>query len=137
MFWFWWWWVIFLARAIWRYFLYNHKINKFNNTLKKTFLYYKHLIVCGCSVDGWNHIMSPKNYNHKNRNFAFDFFGYMWTSHFGFFCSFQVYCINFKLKLAYLKIKSKKYLQIWTYEIYLCQKNTCHKVWKIANILQN
>jgi hypothetical protein len=27
----------------------------------------------------------------------------MWTSHIGFFCSFSVYYINFRLKLVYLK----------------------------------
>jgi hypothetical protein len=32
---------------------------------------------------------------------------------------------------------SNKHLQNWTYEIYLCQENTCHKTWKIINILQN
>ncbi len=49
-----------------------------------------------------------------------------------YFCSFQVYCINFTLKLIYLKRNSNKHLQTWTYEIYLCRKNTCHIVWKIC-----
>jgi hypothetical protein len=56
------------------------------------------------------------------------FFGTCGDHILDYFCSFQVYCINFILKLFYLKIKSKKYLQISTYEIYLCQKNTRHKV---------
>ncbi len=54
-----------------------------------------------------------------------------------YFCLFQVYYIKFKLKLVNLKINSNKHLQTWTYKIYLCRKNTCHKVCKITNILQN
>jgi hypothetical protein len=54
--------------------------------------------------------MPPKNCSHINLNYAFDFFGYMWTSQLGFFCSFQVYCLT--LNLNYLKINSHKNLQI-------------------------
>jgi hypothetical protein len=38
-----------------------------------------------------------------------------------YFCSFQIYCISFKLKIFYLKRISNKNLQTWTYEVYLCQ----------------
>jgi hypothetical protein len=39
------------------------------------------------------------------------------------FCSFQVYCISFRLKLVYLKRNSTKHLQIWTYEVFCIKIN--------------
>jgi hypothetical protein len=31
--------------------------------------------------NGWKHTTPPKNCNHKHKNYAFEFFGYIWTSH--------------------------------------------------------
>jgi hypothetical protein len=40
-----------------------------------------------------------------------------------FFCSLQVYCISFRLKLVYLKRNSTKHIQIWTYEVFCIKIN--------------
>jgi len=67
------------------------------------------------------HTMPPKNCGHKNEIFTFGFFFGTCGHHIlDFFCSFQVYCINFKLKLAYLRRNFDKHLQTGTHEIYLC-----------------
>jgi hypothetical protein len=47
--------------------------------------------------------MPPKNYNHKNINFAFGFFGTCGHHILVFFCSFEVYFIIFRFKLVNLK----------------------------------
>jgi hypothetical protein len=86
---------------------------------------------------GWKHTMPPKNCNHIKKNMHLIFWGTCRHHILDYFCSFQVYCIKFGLKLFYLRINFNKKLQTWTYEVYLCQKNTHHKVWKITNILQN
>jgi hypothetical protein len=39
------------------------------------------------------------------------------------FCSFQVYCISFRLKPVYLKRNSAKHLRIWTYEVFWIKIN--------------
>jgi hypothetical protein len=88
-------------------------------------------LVCS-STRGWNHIMPPKNCNHKNKNSAFDFF---WVdvdiTSWIIFVHFKYISLTLDLKLAYLKRNSNKHLQTWTYEVYLCQKNTRHIIWKL------
>jgi hypothetical protein len=37
-----------------------------------------------------------------------------------YFCSFQVYCISFRLELVYFKRNFNKHLWTWTYQVYLC-----------------
>jgi hypothetical protein len=53
------------------------------------------------------------------------------------FCTFKKYLINFKLILISSQKNSNKTWRIWKHEAYLWQNNTCHKVWKNRNILQN
>jgi hypothetical protein len=62
----------------------------------------------------------------------------MWTTQIGFFFSFQIYCIIFRLKLVYLKRNSNKFLQTWTYGVYCVEINTSQtmKIWKHTSKLR-
>jgi hypothetical protein len=67
------------------------------------------------------HYVPPKNYSHKHINCVFGFFFvHVDITILDYFCSFQSYCISFRLELVYFKRKSNKHLRTWTYEIYLC-----------------
>ncbi len=57
--------------------------------------------------------MPPKNCCHKNINSTFGFFGYMWTSHIGFFCSLTLelnYFILKEIPTNIYKLEHMKYI---------------------------
>jgi hypothetical protein len=70
------------------------------------------------------HYAPYKNYSHRNINFACG------CHILDYFCPFQVYCINFKLKLVYFKETTTNIYKL-EHTKYICVKNTCHKIWKL------
>ncbi len=72
-------------------------------------------------IFGRKHTTPPKNCSHKHKNYAFGFICTRGCHILDYFCSFQNYCISFRLKLLYLKRNFNKYLWTWPHEVYLCQ----------------
>jgi hypothetical protein len=65
---------------------------------------------------------NPPKCSHKNNFFAFGLFGTFEHQILDYFVHFKYIAFaSNRLKLIYLKRNSNKNLQIWTYEIYLCQ----------------
>jgi hypothetical protein len=77
------------------------------------------------------HYAPPKNCSHKHKFCIWFFLVHVNITILDYFCSFQLYCISFILKLDYFKRKSNKHLQTSTYEIYLCRNKYITKYEKL------